>query len=490
MTLTLAGRAKIAAALADGTFVTLAQMALGDGAGLIVAPDEQQVALVREVWRGTLNSVAVDPSAPGQIIAEAIVPSDVGGWVVREVGLFDADGLLVAIGSFAENYKPVATEGATREMIVQVYLAVASTAAISVQVNSTIAVATRNYVDQRTTRAFILPGGNAGNVLAKQSNADGDTRWIDMGDGVSISVDAREERQSLAAGQTIVDLAVTITVGAAVYVSGLRLLRDIEWFPTTATRITLAAPAPAGASIVVVNNESASPLSFLQKDKNLSDLSDAAAARETLGLLAFVIDLVYPVGSLYLSANSTSPAVLFGHGTWVRHAEGRTLIGQQSSDTSFATSGQTGGLKSITLSASQLPSHSARIAERTVSTGVDGSHFHGFPSGMVETSEAGEHTHEFQWGTGLHGASINVIGVTSGNRARLSGYSADVAISLMAAGKHKHTISLSGIITARAGDHSHIFSIPQHMSDFINASVQPVPILPPYVVTYIWRRTA
>ncbi len=98
--LTAAGKAKIASALAEQKQIRLQTMVVGDGNGKYIEPTESQTKVVHEVWRGQLNTLKIAPDNPAWVIAEAIIPEQVGGWYVREVGLLDTDGTMVAIGKF------------------------------------------------------------------------------------------------------------------------------------------------------------------------------------------------------------------------------------------------------------------------------------------------------------------------------------------------------------------------------------------------------
>lgn len=105
--LTAIGEAKLAKAAALGTILQLTQMAVGDGNGATPQPSRTQTALVHENRRGPLNSLTVDPANPSQIVAEHIIPEDIGGWWIREIGLYDADGDLCAVANCPDSYKPV-----------------------------------------------------------------------------------------------------------------------------------------------------------------------------------------------------------------------------------------------------------------------------------------------------------------------------------------------------------------------------------------------
>ncbi|WJW93194.1 phage tail protein [Enterobacter pseudoroggenkampii] len=147
--LTNIGAAKLAKATALGTKVEITQLAVGDGNGVLPTPNPAQTALVHELRRAPLNMLTVDPANASQIIAEQVIPEDVGGWWIREIGLFDKDGDMVAIANCAETYKPQLQEGSGRVQVIRVILIVSSTEAVTLKIDPSIVLATRQYVDDQ-----------------------------------------------------------------------------------------------------------------------------------------------------------------------------------------------------------------------------------------------------------------------------------------------------------------------------------------------------
>jgi phage-related tail fiber protein len=143
---TAAGEAKIAAHLAGGPKVEIAWFAVGDGGGAAVVPNPAATALVNEVYRKPVDSLSVHNVALNQMQAEAILPSAVGGWWMRECGLIDTAGDLIAHGSMPASYKPLAAEGAAREMIVRSIFAVSSSASIEILIDPSLVFATQTWV--------------------------------------------------------------------------------------------------------------------------------------------------------------------------------------------------------------------------------------------------------------------------------------------------------------------------------------------------------
>ncbi|MCA7832521.1 phage tail protein, partial [Escherichia coli] len=145
--LTEVGAAKLANATALGVPLKLTHMAVGDGGGTLPTPNSKQVALVGEKRRAALNSLSIDPQNASQIIAEQVIPESDGGWWVREIGLFDEDGDLIAVGNCPESYKPQLAEGSGRTQAVRMVIITSSTNSITLKIDPSVVLATRGYVD-------------------------------------------------------------------------------------------------------------------------------------------------------------------------------------------------------------------------------------------------------------------------------------------------------------------------------------------------------
>ena len=150
--LTIVGEQKQAQALARKTPLHLTAMAVGDGGGSLPTPSRQQTALLGELWRAPLNELSVDPVDPSQIIAELIIPPDIGGWWVRELGLYDADGDLIAVANCPESYKPLLASGSGRTQIIRMILLVTAADAFSLTIDPSVVVASRDFVSQKVDR--------------------------------------------------------------------------------------------------------------------------------------------------------------------------------------------------------------------------------------------------------------------------------------------------------------------------------------------------
>ncbi|MDI6469504.1 phage tail protein, partial [Cronobacter malonaticus] len=144
------GAKKLAQAAApDGKPVRLTHMAVGDGGGTLPVPDSKQTRLVHEVWRHTVNRVILDATHQNRIIAELVIPPETGGFWIREIGVFDEHGALIAVGNTAESYKPTVAEGSGRAQTFRTILTVSSTATVALAVDNTMVMATVDYVDDK-----------------------------------------------------------------------------------------------------------------------------------------------------------------------------------------------------------------------------------------------------------------------------------------------------------------------------------------------------
>ncbi|MDY8987091.1 phage tail protein [Escherichia coli] len=147
--LTDIGAAKLASAAALGVPLKITHMAVGDGGGTLPTPDAKQTALVNEKRRAALNMLYIDPQNSSQIIAEQVIPENEGGWWIREVGLFDESGALIAVGNCPESYKPQLAEGSGRTQTVRMVLITSSTDNITLKIDPAVVLATRKYVDDK-----------------------------------------------------------------------------------------------------------------------------------------------------------------------------------------------------------------------------------------------------------------------------------------------------------------------------------------------------
>ncbi|HAM5786488.1 TPA: hypothetical protein IB198_002309 [Escherichia coli] len=148
--ITTAGAAKLAAATAPGgRKVNITTMAVGDGGGQLPVPDAGQTKLVNEVWRHALNKISQDNRHSNYIIAELVIPPEVGGFWMRELGLYDDTGALIAVANMAESYKPALAEGSGRSQTCRMVIIVSSVASVDLTIDTTTVMATQDYVDDK-----------------------------------------------------------------------------------------------------------------------------------------------------------------------------------------------------------------------------------------------------------------------------------------------------------------------------------------------------
>ncbi len=148
--ITTAGAAKLAAATAPGgRKVNITTMAVGDGGGKLSVPDAGQTGLIHEVWRHALNKISQDKRNSNYIIAELVIPPEVGGFWMRELGLYDDAGTLIAVANMAESYKPALAEGSGRSQTCRMVIIVSSVASVALTIDTTTVMATQDYVDDK-----------------------------------------------------------------------------------------------------------------------------------------------------------------------------------------------------------------------------------------------------------------------------------------------------------------------------------------------------
>ncbi|ECM4499325.1 hypothetical protein RY41_22685 [Salmonella enterica subsp. enterica serovar Agona] len=148
--ITTAGAAKLAAAtMPGGKKINLNVMSVGDGGGKLPEPDAGQTQLVNEVWRHTLNKISQDNRYSNYIVAELVIPPEVGGFWMRELGLYDDEGTLIAVANMAESYKPELAEGSGRAQTCRMVIIVSSVESVALSIDSTMVMATQDYVDDR-----------------------------------------------------------------------------------------------------------------------------------------------------------------------------------------------------------------------------------------------------------------------------------------------------------------------------------------------------
>ncbi|WP_337011616.1 phage tail-collar fiber domain-containing protein [Pantoea sp. AS142] len=267
---TSTGAAKIANAVSLGTKLNITHMAVGDGGGTLPTPNASQTKLVNEVRRAALNSLTVDAANSSQIIAEQVIPETEGGFWIREMGLFDGDGTLIAVCNTAETYKPQLQEGSGRTQRLRMIIIVSSTDAVTLKVDPSVVLATRQYTDERVVEVRQYADG----LLAEhQKAADPHTQYAPKASPV---LTGTPKAPTAAAGNNSTQLATTEFVQAALaaLAGGAPAALD------TLKELADALGGDANFSATVLNKLAGK----MDIAKNGSDIADVSAFLKNLGL--------------------------------------------------------------------------------------------------------------------------------------------------------------------------------------------------------------
>lgn len=302
--LTDIGAAKLASAAALGVPLKITHMAVGSGGGVLPAPNAQQTALVAEECRAALNMLYIDPQNSSQIIAEQVIPENEGGWWIREVGLFDETGALIAVGNCPESYKPKLAEGSGRTQTVRMVLITSSTDNITLKIDPAVVLATRKYVDDKALELKVY----VDDLMAKHLAAVDPHSQYAQKDSPTLT--GTPKAPTAAAGNNSVQIANTAFVQAAILAliggapATLDTLKEIAAainndpnFSTTinnalALKAPLASPALTGAptaptAVQSTNNTQIATTAFVKSavaglvgssPKALDTLNELAAA--------------------------------------------------------------------------------------------------------------------------------------------------------------------------------------------------------------------
>ncbi|MDO7473667.1 phage tail protein [Acinetobacter baumannii] len=277
----------LAQAESTGTQIRLTHMAVGDGGGQPIKLSPDMTALVRERFRAVVNRVYQDPENDLKFTAELIIPATVGSFVIREIGIFDSNGNLFAVGNLPDITKPVAQEGLINDTVFRLSFLVRNVENIELKIDPNVVIATHSWIINTINTAKLLPGGTTGQVLKKASNNDGDVEWGNAAE-VNIFVDSIEEEQVLATDQTNVTWSTVNTNGLAVYINGIRLHQAAGadgWTANGATESVLGKSYPAGTKILGVQNDPLGSAPYpLARDENFADIPNKPLARQNLNV--------------------------------------------------------------------------------------------------------------------------------------------------------------------------------------------------------------
>ena len=321
--LTKIGAAKIAAATAGGTKINLTQMAVGDGGGTLPTPDPAQTELIAEKHRAALNKVIVDPKHKNYLVAELVIPPEIGGFWMRELGLYDEVGALIAVSNMAESYKPLLSEGSGRAQTLRMVVIVSDMDTVNLLIDSSTVLATQEYVDdklleheqsRRHPDATLKEKGFTQLSSATNSNSEALAATpkavkvvYDLANGKYTAQDATTNQKGIvqlssATNSTSETLAATPKAVKAAYVKALEADKKAQ-----------TADDNAGKA-----NENAN--TRLEKNKNLSDLNDKPQARKNLELGTAA------TSNVQKSITDNTPNALMINGAWGVGASGVGMV--------------------------------------------------------------------------------------------------------------------------------------------------------------------
>ncbi|MCA8664556.1 phage tail protein [Escherichia coli] len=300
--LTNQGAARLANATMLGSKLNLTQMAVGDANGVLPTPDPAQTKLINQKRIAPLNLLSVDPNNQSQIIAEQIIPENEGGFWIREIGLYDDEGVLIAVANCPETYKPQLQEGSGRTQTIRMILVVTNTEAITLKIDPSVVLATRKYVDDKVLELKLYVDDQMRNHIAAQ---DPHTQYAQKHNP---TLTGEPKAPTPAAGNNTTRIATTAFVQAAItaLINGapatLDTLKEIAAainndpkFSTTinnalALKAPLSSPALTGTPTAPtaaqsVNNTQIATTAFV-KSAIATMVGSAPAALDTLNELA------------------------------------------------------------------------------------------------------------------------------------------------------------------------------------------------------------
>ncbi|MBQ0345903.1 phage tail protein [Citrobacter freundii] len=268
--LTEIGAAKLASAAALGVPLKITKMAVGDGGGVLPTPSAQQTALIAEKRRADLNMLYIDPQNGSQIVAEQVIPETEGGWWIREVGLFDETGALIAVGNCPESYKPQLAEGSGRTQTVRMVLITSSTDNITLKIDPAVVLATRKYVDDKVLELKVYVDDQMAKHLAA---VDPHTQYAPK---ASPTLTGTPKAPTAAAGNNTTQLATTAFVQAAI----AALVNSSPGALDTLNELAAALGNDPNFATTMTNALAGK----MDKSANGADIADVAAFLNNLGL--------------------------------------------------------------------------------------------------------------------------------------------------------------------------------------------------------------
>ncbi|WP_230083330.1 phage tail protein [Providencia sp. wls1950] len=412
--LTTYGEKVLAEATALGTKIELTHMAVGDGGGTLPAPDTKQTKLVNEKRRAAINTLFIDSVNTNQVIAEQVIPENEGGWWIREIGLFDKSGLLVAVANCPETYKPLLAEGSGRTQTIRMILIVSHTESVTLKIDPTVVLATRQYVDDviqvLDKRITELTASDVGavpitrKVNNKQLNVDITLYAGDVGaytkaetdtkvaDAKKAGIDAQTTANSANTAATNANNNANGRVPSGRKVNNKALSGDISLTAgdvgayTKAETDTKVADAKKAGTDAQTSANSANTAATnannnangrvpsgrkvngkpLTTDISLTAGDVGAYTKAEVDARVANLNLIYPVGIVVWFAQNKNPNTLFPNTKWQYVGENKTIrLAKADGSNVF----KLGGKDSITLVAGQLPVHAHSFSAATSSAG-------------------------------------------------------------------------------------------------------------------------
>ncbi|WP_239698398.1 phage tail protein, partial [Salmonella enterica] len=279
--LTNQGAARLANAAALGTKLNLTQMAVGDANGTLPTPDPAQTKLINQKRIAPLNLLTVDPANTSQIIAEQIIPENEGGFWIREIGLYDDDGILIAVANCPETYKPLLAEGSGRTQTIRMILVVSSTSAITLKIDPSVVLATRKYVDDAVIEVKGYVDGLMRNHEQSRNHPDATTTAKGF---TQLNSSVTDDRETQSATPKAVKIAMD---NANARLAKERNLADLPNPALARQNLQLGDSSTKNTGTTantVAAGDDARITGAMQKSQNGADIQDVAKFLQNLGL--------------------------------------------------------------------------------------------------------------------------------------------------------------------------------------------------------------
>lgn len=284
--LTNQGAARLANAAALGTKLNLTQMAVGDANGVLPTPDPAQTKLINQKRIAPLNLLTVDPANTSQIIAEQIIPENEGGFWIREIGLYDDAGVLIAVANCPETYKPELQEGSGRTQTIRMILIVSSTSAITLKIDPSVVLATRQYVDDKVIEVKSYADGLIRAHEQSRNHPDATTTAKGF---TQLNSSVTDDRETQSATPKAVKIAMD---NANARLAKERNLSDLTNPALARQNLQLGDSSTKNTGTTantVAAGDDARITGAMQKSQNGADIQDVAKFLQNLGLVPGII---------------------------------------------------------------------------------------------------------------------------------------------------------------------------------------------------------